>query len=183
MISWAYRSIFNDHPFVIQLLKTFENAKKVYILTGLITGSELLATIRTIPVVLSSAQSQFFTGSLLLALESLHDRNIVFRNLKPKALDFDKNLWGKSPFEVAESVIRRQQNTSGQVLKQKCRNTVCVEFSATTQSCCERSLENINRVTEFGTFPLFGAKRSGCAEYCSVQPRRRRLFVMSQRNV
>ena len=79
----------NDHPFVMQLVKTFENAKKVYILTGLITGGELHATIRTIPAVLSRAQSQFFTGSLLLALESLRDRNIVFRNLKPKNVILD----------------------------------------------------------------------------------------------
>ena len=118
------------------------------------------------------------------------------------ALDLDKNLWGKSPFEVAESVIRRQQNTSGQVLKQKCRNTVCVEFSATTQSCCERSLEGVNRVTEIGTFPLFAPNAASEKEivrdvtekrllhrvFITTQspnrlPQRRRLFVVSQRNV
>ena len=90
-------------------MKTFENAKKVYILTGLITGSELLATIRTIPTVLSRAQSQFFIGSLLLALESLPKN--VFLDAQDSTR-FGKNLWGKSQCEVAESVIRKQQNTS-----------------------------------------------------------------------
>ena len=40
----------------------------------------------------------------------------------------------------------------GQALKQKCRNAVCVEFLATTQSCCERSLESVNRVTVIRIF-------------------------------
>ena len=46
----------NDHPFIMQLVKTFETAEIVYILTELITGGELHAAIRTIPTVLSRAQ-------------------------------------------------------------------------------------------------------------------------------
>ena len=106
-------------------------------------------------------------------------------------------LWGKSPCEVAASVIRRLQNSSswtdseaecrfsvclacsyrrcgespraklqrlpsedfrtpvcGQAVKQSAEMRSVLEFLATTQSCCERSLESVNRVTEFGTFPL-----------------------------
>mmetsp|Transcript_46286 Transcript_46286/g.107671 ORF Transcript_46286/g.107671 Transcript_46286/m.107671 type:complete len:915 (-) Transcript_46286:97-2841(-) len=79
----------NDHPFVMCLVKTFETQKSVYILTELITGGELHGAIRSIPTVLSQVQAQFYTGSLVLVLESLQDRNIVYRDLKPENVMLD----------------------------------------------------------------------------------------------
>jgi len=79
----------NDHPFIMHLVKFFEARKSVYILTELITGGELHAAIRTIPTVLSRDQAQFYAGSLVLALESLCERNIVYRDLKPENVMLD----------------------------------------------------------------------------------------------
>jgi len=79
----------NDHPFIMCLVKTFETKKSVYMLTELITGGELHAAIRTIPTVLSRAQAQFYSGSLVLVLEELCDRNIVYRDLKPENVMLD----------------------------------------------------------------------------------------------
>jgi len=79
----------NDHPFIMCLVKTFETKKSVYMLTELITGGELHAAIRTIPTVLSRSQAQFYVGSLILCLEELCDRNIVYRDLKPENVMLD----------------------------------------------------------------------------------------------
>merc|ERR1719327_1206567 len=79
----------NDHPFIMHLVKTFDTPKSVYMLTELITGGELHAAIRTIPTVLSRAQAQFYTGTLILTLEELCDRNIVYRDLKPENVMLD----------------------------------------------------------------------------------------------
>eukprot|EP00427_Karlodinium_veneficum_P012096 CAMPEP_0169064772 /NCGR_PEP_ID=MMETSP1015-20121227/2026_1 /TAXON_ID=342587 /ORGANISM="Karlodinium micrum, Strain CCMP2283" /LENGTH=846 /DNA_ID=CAMNT_0009123257 /DNA_START=238 /DNA_END=2778 /DNA_ORIENTATION=+ len=79
----------NDHPFIMTLVKVFETAKSVYMLTELITGGELHAAIRTIPTVLSRSQAQFYTGSLVLVLEETSDRNIVYRDLKPENVMLD----------------------------------------------------------------------------------------------
>lgn len=79
----------NDHPFIMHLVKTFETPKSVYMLTELITGGELHAAIRTVPTVLSRSQGQFYTGSLVLVLEALTDRNIVYRDLKPENVMLD----------------------------------------------------------------------------------------------
>jgi cGMP-dependent protein kinase len=72
------------------LVKTFETKKSVYMLTELITGGELHAAIRQIPTVFTRAQAQFYTGSLVVVLEELCDRNIVFRDLKPENVMLDQ---------------------------------------------------------------------------------------------
>mmetsp|Transcript_76611 Transcript_76611/g.221445 ORF Transcript_76611/g.221445 Transcript_76611/m.221445 type:complete len:927 (-) Transcript_76611:142-2922(-) len=79
----------NDHPFIMALVKTFETSKSVYMLTELITGGELHGAIRMIPTVLSKTQAQFYTGSLVIVLEELSDRNIVYRDLKPENVMLD----------------------------------------------------------------------------------------------
>lgn len=79
----------NDHPFIMALVKTFQTDKYVYILTELITGGELHGAIRMIPTVLSRSHAQFYTGSLIIVLEELSDRNIVYRDLKPENVMLD----------------------------------------------------------------------------------------------
>lgn len=81
----------NDHPFVITLVKTFETKAAIYILTELITGGELHAAMRQLQTVMSRAQARFYIASLVLVLESLHDRNIVYRDLKPENVMLDAN--------------------------------------------------------------------------------------------
>merc|ERR550525_840350 len=71
------------------LVKTFETSKSVYMLTELITGGELHAAIRKIPTVLSRTQAQFYAGCLILVLEALGDRYIVYRDLKPENVMLD----------------------------------------------------------------------------------------------
>jgi len=58
-------------------------------LTELITGGELHAALRQIPTVLSPPQAQFYTGSLVIVLEELSDRNILYRDLKPENVMLD----------------------------------------------------------------------------------------------
>ena len=78
-----------EHPFIMRLVQTFETGKSVYILTELITGGELHGAIREIPTVLSRAQAQFYTGCLIIVLEELSEKNIVYRDLKPENVMLD----------------------------------------------------------------------------------------------
>lgn len=78
-----------DHPFIMTQVNTFETKKSVYILTELITGGELHGAIREIPTVLGRAQAQFYTGSLVIVLEELSERNILYRDLKPENVMLD----------------------------------------------------------------------------------------------
>jgi len=81
-----------DHPFILLLVKTFEKAASTYILTELVTGGELLSALDHIARPLTRSEAQFYTGAVLLVLEFLHDRSIVFRDLKPENVLLD--AWG-----------------------------------------------------------------------------------------
>ncbi|KAK1936351.1 cGMP dependent protein kinase [Babesia divergens] len=79
----------NDHPFIVQLVKTFKDADNVYFLTELVTGGELYDAIRKIGL-LSRSQAQFYIASIVLAFEYLHERQIAYRDLKPENILLDE---------------------------------------------------------------------------------------------
>ncbi|UKK01159.2 CGMP-dependent protein kinase [Theileria orientalis] len=78
----------NDHPLIIQLVKTFKDKENIYFLTELVTGGELYDAIRKLGL-LNKQQAQFYLGSIILAFEYLHERQIAYRDLKPENILLD----------------------------------------------------------------------------------------------
>jgi len=70
-----------DHPFIIKFVKTFRTASYIYFLTELCTGGELFDALDNLGC-LNQSQAQFYIGSIILAMEFLHARQIGYFDLK-----------------------------------------------------------------------------------------------------
>lgn len=77
-----------DHTFIMKLVKTFKDAKRIYFLTEYVRGMDLFDVIRAMNFV-SEKHARFFVGSLMLVLEDLHEKAIAYRDLKPENVVVD----------------------------------------------------------------------------------------------
>eukprot|EP00928_Gymnodinium_smaydae_P031688 TRINITY_DN23179_c0_g1_i1.p1 TRINITY_DN23179_c0_g1~~TRINITY_DN23179_c0_g1_i1.p1 ORF type:complete len:1088 (-),score=282.46 TRINITY_DN23179_c0_g1_i1:83-3346(-) len=71
------------HPLIVQLTCTFQDEANVYFLMETLEGGDLFTAIREIGQ-LSEEQLLFFTASIVLAIEYVHSRSIIYRDLKPE---------------------------------------------------------------------------------------------------
>ena len=79
-----------DHPFVVNLICTFQDDRHLYMLIEMVQGGELFSVIHTetrdgIP----NANSRFYAACILESLAHLHHRHITYRDLKPENILID----------------------------------------------------------------------------------------------
>jgi len=80
-----------DHPFIVKLVKTMKDKKNIYFLLEYIRGKELFDVIRAIGL-LDEYQTKFYGGSILLAIEYLHERNFIHRDIKPENIMINETV-------------------------------------------------------------------------------------------
>jgi cGMP-dependent protein kinase len=78
-----------DHIFIMKLVKTFKDDKRIYFLTELVNGQDLFDVIRVLGL-LKENECKFYAACLMVILEHLHDRGIVYRDLKPENVMVDE---------------------------------------------------------------------------------------------
>ena len=83
-----------DHVFILKLIKSFKDSKRIYLLTEYVRGSDMFDVLRELNV-LTDRDAKFYTGCLILILEYAHDRDILYRDLKPENVIVDEDGYPK----------------------------------------------------------------------------------------
>jgi len=74
-----------SHPLIVILYRTFQDPHCVHMLLEYINGGEVFSHLRNAGR-FSKEFTKFYTGQIVLVLQHLHDKNIVYRDLKPENL-------------------------------------------------------------------------------------------------
>lgn len=108
-----------DSPFVIRCVRSFKDEEFVYILLEAALGGSLYQLMTQKPEVFCDDQPRgsstaFFVGCIIAALEHMHDRRIVYRDLKPENVMLDERGYGKlCDMGFARFVISKTNTLAG----------------------------------------------------------------------
>lgn len=72
-----------EHPFIVNLLSTFKDATRLYMVMEYVPGGEFFRYLRT-KRFLKEDQAKFYAAQVVLVLQYLHSKNVVHRDLKPE---------------------------------------------------------------------------------------------------
>ena len=99
-----------DHPFIMKLVKYYEEEHKIFFLTELVKGDDLFNALNYLNI-LDKSQSMFYFASLLLITEYLHLRNILYRDFKPENIMIDETGYLKLIDFGAAKIIKDRTHT------------------------------------------------------------------------
>lgn len=77
-----------DHPFVVKLAYAFQNDRKLFFALEYCPGGELFNLLQK-KKAFSEDQARFYAVQVLLALEHVHSKDVVYRDLKPENVLID----------------------------------------------------------------------------------------------
>lgn len=81
-----------NHPFILKLHQTYKDKNNLYLLIEFVQGGELFTYLHCSPNApgrIPNDHARFLASHVLMAIEYLHDRSIVYRDLKPENLLID----------------------------------------------------------------------------------------------
>ncbi|KDE03170.1 AGC/PKA protein kinase [Microbotryum lychnidis-dioicae p1A1 Lamole] len=102
-----------SHPFIVNLFCTFQDEQNLYLLLEYVQGGELFSHLRRAGR-FSADVARFYAANLILALEYLHKKDIIYRDLKPENLLIDSTGYLKiTDFGFAKHVRDRTYTLCG----------------------------------------------------------------------
>ncbi|CAH2350998.1 spindle assembly checkpoint kinase [[Candida] railenensis] len=94
-----------QHPFIIRMWGTFQDCRNLFMIMDYIEGGELFSLLRKSQR-FPTPVAKFYAAEVFLAIEYLHNLDIIYRDLKPENILLDKNGHIKlTDFGFAKEVV------------------------------------------------------------------------------
>ena len=102
-----------EHPGIISILGANQDEKYMYFALEFISGGELFNLLK-VENKFSLEKAQFYAGQIVFVLDYLHNKNIIYRNLKPENILINKNGYIKiTDFELVKVIQDRTYTMCG----------------------------------------------------------------------
>mmetsp|Transcript_73428 Transcript_73428/g.153268 ORF Transcript_73428/g.153268 Transcript_73428/m.153268 type:complete len:348 (+) Transcript_73428:197-1240(+) len=102
-----------NHPFIVRLGGAFQDTTNLYMILELVIGGELFSHLRKAGR-FSNETTRVYAAQIVLALHHLHEKGIVYRDLKPENLLLDERGYIKiTDFGFAKEVQDRTWTLCG----------------------------------------------------------------------
>jgi cGMP-dependent protein kinase len=103
-----------DSDFIIKLHETYKGSQSLYFLLEPCLGGELYATYHRRGFHGSEVHAKFYSCSVICAFEHLHERRVLYRDLKPENVLLDGKGYAKlTDMGLAKFVVGRTYTTCG----------------------------------------------------------------------
>jgi serine/threonine protein kinase len=79
-----------DNPFIVKLYFAFQSKNRLFLVTEFIQGGELFEQIK-LNLKLNEKVVRFYTCEIIIAIEFMHKKGIIYRDLKPENILIDTN--------------------------------------------------------------------------------------------